>query len=1084
MNALADRDFCAALVLSLGHFLWQGTLIAALSALVTRHVRGSQTRYNILLGALALMAVSPLATLAIGNLRFEQRVAPATVTGIPRYKASAPQFIPVGETLPSHLPSALPRETEPVITAESSLTTPVIPTRDSPWHRFLPWLVNFYLAGVAMMLLRLTVGLWGGWKLRRRSSPVAETALLQALRRQSNSLGLRFLPLLAFCDQVAIPTVIGVLRPTILLPLSLTSGLTPEQIETILAHELAHVRRYDHLVNLLQRLVESVLFFHPAVWWLSNQIRVERELCCDDLVLACGAQPLDYAQSLLRVAELSRMSKLNRSVSAVSLLATGQPSKLRQRIARLLGDATETPVRLQHRWPALLLGMICLVIAWKTTDIGWTVTENQSLAAEQRVAKPKAADQTPTEVKGQEKKAVERAVKTSAADPSPVVTLPPEALPPGATQRFGTSRFRVPGPFKRVSFTADDRSILVERNSYFTVLDRETGLAIKNPRYEFGPGWISTLGVSDDRKLVAVMLTDDTSKGGKSATQVVVTKDGSSEKIVFPWDDDRGQKRSLVFSPDNKTLAGISEATGLKLWNLESRAVIPTPEWANKYVRALAFSPDGQTIAVVGQQTMFWKWRTDEEPQLLQRDLSRMNCAVKYSPDGKWLLTGYTDHLANPSGIAVLDAATLEFTWYIPIGLNRIYDNESILLSHDSRFAIIGLEKSKRAEVWDLTTRQRVHSFDCPGFRSASLSRDGKLLAIGRFDCLIELRDMATGKPAVMIPDGHHDVAHALQFTRDGRTLVSGGGNDTVRVWDVVSGKQKRVFEHASGSGFVKDLALSPDGQLAVSAGHDNTLAIWDLATGKARAMLEGHGSFSNARPIQFAPDGSKFVSWGEDLQLRWWNAADGTLLATYPTALAAFVPRERANVTRQNPMAYRPPQSLFSEDAKTLLVLVDGKIYDFDTATGRERRQFAVDGIAGGMFNRIALSPDQHWFVNGRHLSDSNTKQMKRERLATLYDFQSLKVERELKLAGLYSGPVVFSPDSKFLVYHTGVSDRDIEIVSVQSGTVTARIPNVPLCYELQFAPDGKQLAAALEDSTILLWDLSRFSTNAKEGD
>ena len=91
----------------------------------------------------------------------------------------------------------------------------------------------------------------------------------------------------------------------ILLPISAASGMTTEQIEILLAHELAHIRRYDHLVNLLQRLIEAVLFFHPAVWFISRRIRIEREHCCDDLVLAVGGKRLAYAESLLRMAELS-----------------------------------------------------------------------------------------------------------------------------------------------------------------------------------------------------------------------------------------------------------------------------------------------------------------------------------------------------------------------------------------------------------------------------------------------------------------------------------------------------------------------------------------------------------------------------------------------------------------------------------------------------------------------------------------------------------------------------------------------------------------------------------------------------------
>ena len=248
------NDWCSTFMVTLGHFLWQGALIAVTLAVVMRAASSSAIRYRISLSALLLMAVCPVITI--------------------------------------------------------------------------------------------------------------EPRLLSALERQAGALGLKLRPALVYCEHVAVPTVMGIFRPMVLLPLSLASGLTPDQMEFILAHELAHLRRYDHLVNLLQRVIESLLFFHPAVWWVSHWAREERELCCDDLVVACGAVPFDYAASLLRVAELSRTSTLPRYVAAVSLLATGnKPSNLRRRIARLLGESTAPPLRLKPRLVLLtIIGPLIFVV--------------------------------------------------------------------------------------------------------------------------------------------------------------------------------------------------------------------------------------------------------------------------------------------------------------------------------------------------------------------------------------------------------------------------------------------------------------------------------------------------------------------------------------------------------------------------------------------------------------------------------------------------------------------------------------------------------------------------------------------------
>lgn len=390
MLALADRDFCAALMFTLGHFLWQGTMIAVIAATIATRLRTPRTRYLVLLAAFCLMAISPVGTLAVNKLRASQSVsAPVSAEAAPLMPSFSMDVVP--QPAPPSLAEVAPIEPLQFKAAARKIVTrptksariPPVPV-EAGWQRYAPLVTDVYGCGVAVMLFRLMVGLWGGWKLRRRSLPITEAPLLQALRRQVTSLGLQCVPVLAYCERVAVPTVIGILRPTILLPLAFTSGLTPEQLESILAHELAHVRRYDHLVNLFQRFVESLLFFHPAVWWLSNRIRIEREYCCDDLVVACGAVPLDYARSLLRVAELSRLAIQHRSISAVSLLATGQPSKLRQRIARLLGDTTNTEVRLQHRWPAVVLGLACLYVGWSTTQVGWSIADEQPHPAASR----------------------------------------------------------------------------------------------------------------------------------------------------------------------------------------------------------------------------------------------------------------------------------------------------------------------------------------------------------------------------------------------------------------------------------------------------------------------------------------------------------------------------------------------------------------------------------------------------------------------------------------------------------------------------------------------------------------------------
>jgi ankyrin repeat protein len=153
---------------------------------------------------------------------------------------------------------------------------------------------------------------------------------------------------------VEVPTLIGWLRPTILVPASVFIGLTPDQLEAILAHELAHVRRYDYLVNLFQTLIETILFYHPAVWWISRKLREERENCCDDIALEVMQDRLVYASALAQL-EAGRGMPLALTASGGSLL---------HRIRRIAG----TNDRKVSAWPlwVLIIGIVSLVCLTKS----------------------------------------------------------------------------------------------------------------------------------------------------------------------------------------------------------------------------------------------------------------------------------------------------------------------------------------------------------------------------------------------------------------------------------------------------------------------------------------------------------------------------------------------------------------------------------------------------------------------------------------------------------------------------------------------------------------------------------------------
>jgi beta-lactamase regulating signal transducer with metallopeptidase domain len=166
------------------------------------------------------------------------------------------------------------------------------------WQQAMPAIVMAWFVGAAGCSVRLLIGFISVAALRRsHHAPVLaewQHILDRLIERMQVSRRVRLLP----TDRVDSPSVIGWLRPVILAPVGMLSGLAPQQIEALLAHELAHVRRHDYLVSVLQGIAESLLFYHPAVWWISSQIRTEREHCCDDLAVEASGDVLVYARAL------------------------------------------------------------------------------------------------------------------------------------------------------------------------------------------------------------------------------------------------------------------------------------------------------------------------------------------------------------------------------------------------------------------------------------------------------------------------------------------------------------------------------------------------------------------------------------------------------------------------------------------------------------------------------------------------------------------------------------------------------------------------------------------------------------------
>jgi len=296
---LLSPNLMHALGWTLLHFVWQGTAIAAVAAVLSVFCRRASSRYALLVVALGVMALIPVITfLSLADFGL-QRPYPST--------SEAP--MPTNPENPGmHLSQGIER---------------LAPPRD-----LLPELVEVWLMGVILFSLRSA----GGFLLlehqrRKQGGEVSDRlrALCGALqKRMGLDRAIRFCE----CQWLDAPAVVGWFRPVVLLPLTALTGLSEEQLELVITHELAHIQRFDAFVNAFQIGVEAVLFYHPAVWFLNKRIRTEREHCCDDAVISLCGNPVEYARALTLMEEW-------RSAPQLAMAANRGP--LAQRIFHVLG---------------------------------------------------------------------------------------------------------------------------------------------------------------------------------------------------------------------------------------------------------------------------------------------------------------------------------------------------------------------------------------------------------------------------------------------------------------------------------------------------------------------------------------------------------------------------------------------------------------------------------------------------------------------------------------------------------------------------------------------------------------------------
>ena len=354
---LAANPVWSAMGWTMLHFLWIGSILGVLAFLgkwLLRHAR-IELQYLYSLACLLTLAATPA-------LVATQTLFPITTTELPD------TTVPIDRVLISEPVSAatVPAWPDQVRTPNRELRiTPPAPQGSTSQHkigelvldRAARYLPVVWMIGAPLTFAYLALGYAGAERLRRHGSIPLNTELQQQASRLAGVLGITRRVALLTSDKLVSPVLVGIIRPTILLPAASLAGWSPSELEMVLLHELMHVKRWDNLALLVQRLITAALFFHPVVWIVSRWVSRERELCCDAAVVQRTGKPRDYAELLLKLAPV-------RPALAQAALAAAQ-GNLVPRVRHLLQlPNQEGSMKLPRLTLTLALTLVCLPMLW------------------------------------------------------------------------------------------------------------------------------------------------------------------------------------------------------------------------------------------------------------------------------------------------------------------------------------------------------------------------------------------------------------------------------------------------------------------------------------------------------------------------------------------------------------------------------------------------------------------------------------------------------------------------------------------------------------------------------------------------
>lgn len=359
ISQLISSEIIRAIGWTLINITWQGTAIALMLWILLKIFNKSSAQFKYTISLLSLVAIVALSTYNFYN----------------SYQSSSPPnekidiVLSNGEGIIDGLSQIINSASSPVSFIE--LFSVFVNRLDS----YLPLIVNIWIVGIIFFMMKFFVGYVYLQRLKRDKVLNITDKWKEKFFRIESKLAIKKRIRYLESKVARIPLMLGYLKPVIIIPAGMLTGIPENQIEAIIAHELAHIRRNDYLVNILQIFIEIVFFYHPAVWFISSIIRSERENCCDDLALTACEGSLTYAKALVSVQEL----KPGKVYSAVAF--SGQKKQLINRIKRMVMK-TEMKSNVSDRIIATLIVSIGIIIATLSVSFTAKSTENNNVLFE------------------------------------------------------------------------------------------------------------------------------------------------------------------------------------------------------------------------------------------------------------------------------------------------------------------------------------------------------------------------------------------------------------------------------------------------------------------------------------------------------------------------------------------------------------------------------------------------------------------------------------------------------------------------------------------------------------------------------